>query len=56
MRNLKLLYDHQRAQLERLQAAPERDEMAISSLIDELEHLQLQIKDEAGLHGNNPNE
>jgi capsule polysaccharide export protein KpsE/RkpR len=49
-------YARLRAQLEALQAAPEKDFPKIDALIDELEKLQLAIKAEHGIKGNNPNE
>jgi hypothetical protein len=49
-------YARLRAQLEVLQAAPDKDFAKIDQLIDELEKLQLAIKAEHGLKGNNPNE
>jgi hypothetical protein len=49
-------YARLRAQLQALQAAPDKDFGRIDRLIDELEKLQLAIKAEHGLQGNNPNE
>jgi len=49
-------YARLRAQLEALQAAPEKDFATIDRLIDELEKLQLAIKAVHGIQGNNPNE
>jgi hypothetical protein len=49
-------YAELRAQLEALQAAPVKDLARIDLLIDELEKLQLAIKAEHGIKGNNPNE
>lgn len=49
-------YARLRAQLEALQAAPEKDFATIDRLIDELEQLQLAIKATHGIQGNNPNE
>lgn len=49
-------YARLRAQLEALQAAPEKDFAKIDVLIDELEKLQLAIKAAHGIQGNNPNE
>jgi hypothetical protein len=43
-----------RVQLEALQAAPVKDYARIDQLIDELEKLQLAIKAEHGIKGNNP--
>jgi hypothetical protein len=45
-----------REKLKALQAAPVPDMAEIDRVIDELEAVQLQIKGEHGLHGNNPNE
>ncbi|WP_457282140.1 hypothetical protein [Polaromonas sp. P5_D5] len=45
-----------RAQLEALEAAPVKDFPRMDQLIDELEKIQLAIKAEHGLKGNNPNE
>ncbi|MCZ8256871.1 MAG: hypothetical protein O9353_03720 [Bacteroidia bacterium] len=45
-----------RAELEALQAAPVKDFARIDLLIDELERIQLAIKAEHGIKGNNPNE
>ncbi|WP_153976302.1 MULTISPECIES: hypothetical protein [unclassified Polaromonas] len=47
-------YADLRAQLEALQAAPVKDFARIDQLIDELEKLQLAIKAEHGVKGNNP--
>jgi cellobiose-specific phosphotransferase system component IIA len=49
-------YARLRAQLQALQAAPDKDFEKIDQLIDELEKIQLAIKAEHGLKGNNPNE
>ena len=46
-----------RETLQRLQAAPAPDQAAIDRVIDELEQVQLRIKNEqTGIKGNNPNE
>jgi hypothetical protein len=46
-----------RETLQRLQAAPVPDEGTIDRVIDELEQVQLRIKNEqTGIQGNNPNE
>lgn len=46
-----------RETLQRLQAATVPDESAIDRVIDELEQVQLRIKNEqTGIKGNNPNE
>ena len=49
-------YAQARAELQTLQAAPVKDLPAIDRIIDELEQLQLLIKETHGLKGNNPNE
>lgn len=50
-------YDRARAELQALQAEPVKNLPAIDRLIDELESLQLAIKEEQqGIKGNNPNE
>jgi hypothetical protein len=46
-----------RETLQRLKAAPVPDQAAIDRVIDELEQVQLRIKNEqTGIKGNNPNE
>jgi len=47
-------YARMRAQLQALQAQPVKDFAKIDRLIDELEKLQLAIKAEHGVRGNNP--
>ena len=54
--HLRARYDHLRAELESLMAQPERDMPRVDHLVDELERVQLQIKTEMGILGNNPNE
>ena len=49
-------YDRLRETLETLQAEPVKDFAEIDVLIDQLEQLQLAIKGEHGIKGNNPNE
>lgn len=49
-------YDQLRAELQRLMMAPVRDFLCIDQLVDQLELLQLAIKEAHGLKGNNPNE
>lgn len=49
-------YDQLRAELQRLMMAPIKDFLRIDQLVDELELLQLAIKGESGIKGNNPNE
>jgi hypothetical protein len=53
-RDLEAEYARMRAQLEALLAAPVKDYPKIDQLIDALEKLQLAIKAEHGIHGNNP--
>jgi hypothetical protein len=53
-RDLEADYARLRAQLQALQAAPVKDFAKIDQLIDELEKLQLAIKAEHGIRGNNP--
>lgn len=48
-------YARLRAQLQALQTEPVKDFTKIDQLIDQLEQLQLAIKGEHGLKGNNPN-
>ena len=46
-----------RETLQRLQSAPVPDQAAIDRVIDELEQVQLRVKNEqTGVKGNNPNE
>jgi hypothetical protein len=54
--DLEAEYRRLRAQLQALQAAPVKDFQTIDQLIDQLEQLQLAIKGEHGVKGNNPNE
>ena len=54
--DLESRYARLRTQLQALQEAPVKDFAGIDQLIDELEQLQLAIKGEHGLKGNNPNE
>ncbi len=49
-------YDRMRADLQALQAQPVKDLPAIDRLVDALEQLQLRVKAELGIRGNNPNE
>ncbi|MEO6321225.1 MAG: hypothetical protein ABIR56_11115 [Polaromonas sp.] len=49
-------YDHLREELERLMAEPVKDFPRIDHLVDQLERLQLAIKEKHGIKGNNPNE
>ena len=54
--DLQAEYDFSRDKVERLMAEPVKDYPAIDQLVDRLEVLQLAIKGEHGLKGNNPNE
>ena len=49
-------YDHLREELERLMTEPIKDFPRIDQLIDQLELLQLAVKEKHGIKGNNPNE
>jgi len=49
-------YDHLREELERLMTEPIKDFPRIDHLVDQLELLQLAIKEQHGIKGNNPNE
>ena len=49
-------YEKSREELERLMAEPIKDFPRIDYLIDQLEMLQLAIKGQHGIKGNNPNE
>jgi hypothetical protein len=49
-------YDYLREELERLMAEPVKDFAAIDQLVERLERLQLAIKAQHGIKGNNPNE
>ena len=49
-------YDQLRARLETLLAQPEKDMAEVDHLVDALERVQLDIKAELGIQGNNPNE
>lgn len=49
-------YDHLREELERLMTEPIKDFPRIDQLVDQLERIQLEIKGEHGIKGNNPNE
>ena len=53
---LKSDYDDLRARLETLLAQPEKDMAEVDRLVDALERIQLDIKSELGIQGNNPNE
>ena len=49
-------YDHLREELERLMTEPIKDFPRIDHLVDQLEMLQLAMKEKHGIKGNNPNE
>ena len=49
-------YAHMRQQLEGLLKQPDKDMVEVDRLVNELERLQLAIKAELGIRGNNPNE
>ena len=54
--DLQTEYGHLRDKLERLMAEAVKDFPAIDQLVDRLESIQLRIKGEHGMKGNNPNE
>ncbi|MDO9402728.1 MAG: hypothetical protein Q7T87_01710 [Polaromonas sp.] len=54
--DLQRQYAQARQQLELLQSAPDKDMPAIDELIHQLEKLQLALKIQQGIQGNNPNE
>jgi hypothetical protein len=49
-------YDHLREEMERLMTEPIKDFPRIDYLVNQLELLQLAIKEQHGIKGNNPNE
>ncbi len=49
-------YETLRARLQGLMLQPDRDMAAVDSLIAELARVQIEIKAELGVRGNNPNE
>ncbi len=49
-------YERMRQQLEGLLNQPDKDMVEVDRLVNELERLQLAIKAELGIRGNNPNE
>lgn len=49
-------YERLREEMERLMAEPVKDFAAIDDLVDRLERLQLAIKEQHGIKGNNPHE
>lgn len=54
--DLSVDYERMRDELEQLMAEPVKDFARIDKLIDRLELVQLAIKGEYGVKGNNPNE
>ena len=52
--NLRSDYDDLRARLEALLAQPEKDMAEVDHVVDALERIQLDIKAELGIQGNNP--
>jgi Spy/CpxP family protein refolding chaperone len=54
--DLPVQYQRLREEMERLMAEPVKDFAAIDQLVDRLERLQLAIKEQHGIKGNNPNE
>jgi len=54
--DLKADYTRLRAELEALMAQPVKDFPRIDQIVDQLEQVQLAIKEEHGVKGNNPNE
>ncbi len=54
--DLEAEYAHLREELERLMTEPIKDFPRIDHLVDQLELLQLAIKEKHGIKGNNPNE
>jgi hypothetical protein len=49
-------YAHLREEMERLMTEPIKDFPRIDFLVNQLERLQLAIKEQHGIKGNNPNE
>ncbi len=49
-------YERMRQQLENLLNQPDKDMAEVDRLVSALERLQLAIKAELGIRGNNPNE
>ena len=49
-------YDRLRDELKRLLAAPVKDMVAVSGVIDRLDDVHMKFKSAHGLRGNNPNE
>ena len=53
---LQAAYERMRQELESLLSQPDKDMAEVDRLVNELERLQLAIKAELGIRGNNPNE
>lgn len=49
-------YEQMRQQLENLLSQPDKDMTEVDRLVNALERLQMSIKAELGIRGNNPNE
>ena len=49
-------YARMRQRIENLLTQPDKDMAEVDRLVNALEHLQLAIKAEFGIRGNNPNE
>lgn len=54
--DLKTDYDRLRAELQALMMQPVKDFLRIDQIVDQLEQVQLALKEEHGVKGNNPNE
>lgn len=54
--DLKADYARLRVELEALMMQPVKDFLRIDQVVDQLEQVQLAIKEEHGVKGNNPNE
>lgn len=54
--DLKADYARLRVELEALMMQPVKDFLRIDQIVDQLEQVQLAIKEEHGVKGNNPNE
>ena len=53
---LQAAYERMRQELESLLSQPDKDMAEVDRLVNELDRLQLAIKAELGIRGNNPNE
>jgi len=54
--DLKSDYARLRAELQALMMQPVKDFLRIDQIVDQLERVQLALKEEHGVKGNNPNE